>query len=178
MVHVRNGMENLRLHRWNLEPRQLPIHNLYEWDTCIQRLWCKIFAVKLGADKDLLFSFEEKKNVDNRRKQAVKGICQINSSCCLWRVASSSPRYPREPTASPRRSAAASSSRSWRGSTIFTSAASYTSISSPRQALPHRFKGTVLRDKFRKCWRILVDLGLNKGRGWVLNFSEAPLIFN
>jgi hypothetical protein len=39
-------------------------------------------------------------------------------------------------------------------------------------------KGTVLRDRFRKCWRILIDLGLNKGRGWVLNFSEAPLIFN
>ena len=34
-------------------------------------------------------------------------------------------------------------------------------------------KGTVLRDRFRK----LTDLGLNKGRGWFLNFSEAPLIF-
>ncbi len=45
---------------------------------------------------------------------------------------------------------------------------------------PHRFatlKGTVLRDRFRKCWRKLTDLGLNKGRGWFLNFSEAPLIF-
>ncbi len=39
------------------------------------------------------------------------------------------------------------------------------------------FKGTVLRDRFRKCWRKLTDLGLNKGRGWFLNFSEGPLIF-
>ncbi len=37
-------------------------------------------------------------------------------------------------------------------------------------------KGTVLRDRFRKCWRKLIDLGLNKGRGWFLNFSEAHLI--
>jgi hypothetical protein len=39
------------------------------------------------------------------------------------------------------------------------------------------FKGTVSRDRFRKCLRKLTDLGLNKGRGWFLNFSEAPLIF-
>ncbi len=39
------------------------------------------------------------------------------------------------------------------------------------------FKGTVFRDRFRKCWRKLTDLGLNKGRGWFLNFSEAPPIF-
>ncbi len=39
------------------------------------------------------------------------------------------------------------------------------------------FQGTVLRDRFKKCWRKLTDLGLNKGRGWFLNFSEAPLIF-
>ncbi len=39
-------------------------------------------------------------------------------------------------------------------------------------------KGTVLRDRFRKCWVKLTDLGLNKGRSWLLNFSEAPLIFN
>jgi hypothetical protein len=39
-------------------------------------------------------------------------------------------------------------------------------------------KGTVLRDRFRKCWRKLIDLGLNKGRGRFLNFSEAPLIFS
>ncbi len=38
-------------------------------------------------------------------------------------------------------------------------------------------KGTVLRDRFQKVWRKLTDLGLNKGRGWFLNFSEAPLIF-
>ncbi len=38
-------------------------------------------------------------------------------------------------------------------------------------------KGTVLRDRFQKCGRKLTDLGLNKGRGWFLNFSEAPLIF-
>ncbi len=40
-----------------------------------------------------------------------------------------------------------------------------------------RLKGTVLWDRFRKCWRKLKDLGLNKGRGWFLNFSEAPLFF-
>jgi len=39
------------------------------------------------------------------------------------------------------------------------------------------FKGTVLRDRFQKCRRKLADLGLNKGRGWFLNISEAPLIF-
>ncbi len=33
------------------------------------------------------------------------------------------------------------------------------------------FTGTVLRDRFRKCWRKLTDLGLNQGRGWFLNFS-------
>ncbi len=38
--------------------------------------------------------------------------------------------------------------------------------------------GTVLWDRFRKCWRKLIDLGLNKGRGWFLNFSKAPLIFS
>ncbi len=37
------------------------------------------------------------------------------------------------------------------------------------------FKGTVLRDRLRKSWRKLTDLGLNKGHGWFLNFSEAPL---
>jgi hypothetical protein len=41
-----------------------------------------------------------------------------------------------------------------------------------------RFKGTVLRDRFRKCWRKLTDLGLNKGHGWFLNFLEVPLIFS
>jgi hypothetical protein len=40
------------------------------------------------------------------------------------------------------------------------------------------FKGTVLRDRFRKCWRKWTDLGPNKGRVWFLNFLEAPLIFN
>ncbi len=40
----------------------------------------------------------------------------------------------------------------------------------------YTFKGTVLWDRFRKCWR-KIDLGLNKGRGWFLNFSKAPLIF-
>ncbi len=44
-------------------------------------------------------------------------------------------------------------------------------------SLIQRLKGTVLRDRFRKCWRKLTDLGLNKDRGWFLNFSEAPLIF-
>ncbi len=41
-----------------------------------------------------------------------------------------------------------------------------------------KVKGTVLRDRFRKCWRKWTDLGLNKGRVWFLNFLEAPLIFN
>ncbi len=39
-----------------------------------------------------------------------------------------------------------------------------------------QFKGTVFRDRFWKCWHKLTDLGLNKGRVWFLNFSEAPLI--
>ncbi len=42
------------------------------------------------------------------------------------------------------------------------------------------FLGLFERDcltRFRKYWRKLTDLGLNKGRGWFLNFSEAPLIF-
>jgi hypothetical protein len=42
----------------------------------------------------------------------------------------------------------------------------------------HDFKGTVLRDRFQKCRRKLTDLGLNKGRGWFFNFSEAPLSFS
>ncbi len=39
-------------------------------------------------------------------------------------------------------------------------------------------KGTVSWDRFQKCWRKWADLVLNKGRGWFLNFSEAPLIFS
>jgi hypothetical protein len=39
-------------------------------------------------------------------------------------------------------------------------------------------KGTVAWDRFRQCWRKLTDVGLNKGRGWFFNFSEAPLIFS
>ncbi len=39
-------------------------------------------------------------------------------------------------------------------------------------------KGTLSWDRFRQCWRKLTDVGLNKGRGWFLNFSEAPLIFS
>ncbi len=35
----------------------------------------------------------------------------------------------------------------------------------PQSSFPV-FKRTVLRDRFRKCWRKLADLGLNKGRGW------------
>ena len=38
------------------------------------------------------------------------------------------------------------------------------------------FKGTVLRDRFRKCWRKLTDLGLTKSRGWILNFLQAPIL--
>ncbi len=39
-------------------------------------------------------------------------------------------------------------------------------------------KGTVSWDRFKKCWWKWTDLGLNKGRGWVLNFLETPLIFS
>ncbi len=39
-------------------------------------------------------------------------------------------------------------------------------------------KGIVSWDRFGKCWRKLTDLGLNKARGWFLNFSDAPLIFS
>ncbi len=39
-------------------------------------------------------------------------------------------------------------------------------------------KGIVSWDRFQKCWRKWTDLGLNKGRGWFLNFSETPLIFS
>ncbi len=42
----------------------------------------------------------------------------------------------------------------------------------------YEFKGTVSWDRFQKCWRKWTDLGLNKGRGWFLNFSKTPLIFN
>ncbi len=38
--------------------------------------------------------------------------------------------------------------------------------------------GTVSWDRFQKCCRKWTDLGLNKGRGWFLNFSEAALIFS
>jgi hypothetical protein len=48
---------------------------------------------------------------------------------------------------------------------------------SSKELFEQRIKGTVLRDRFRKCCQKLTDLGLNKGRGWFLNFSEAPLIF-
>ncbi len=40
------------------------------------------------------------------------------------------------------------------------------------------FKGTVSFDRFQKGGRKRKDLGLNKGRGWFLNFSEAPLILS
>jgi hypothetical protein len=39
-------------------------------------------------------------------------------------------------------------------------------------------KGTVAWDRFRQYCQKLTDVGLNKGRGWFLNFSEAPLIFS
>jgi hypothetical protein len=34
-----------------------------------------------------------------------------------------------------------------------------------------------IKPKSRKAYEKLTDLGLNKGRGWFLNFSDAPLIF-
>ncbi len=40
------------------------------------------------------------------------------------------------------------------------------------------FKGTVAWDRFRQYCQKLTDAGLNKGRDWFLNFSEAPLIFS
>jgi hypothetical protein len=39
-------------------------------------------------------------------------------------------------------------------------------------------KGTVSWDRFQKCCRKWTDLGLNKGRGWFFNFSEAALIYS
>jgi hypothetical protein len=42
----------------------------------------------------------------------------------------------------------------------------------------NNLKGTVSWDRFQKCWRKWTELGLNKGRGWFLNFLETPLIFN
>jgi hypothetical protein len=42
----------------------------------------------------------------------------------------------------------------------------------------YKLKGTVSWDRFQKCWRKVTDLGLNKGRGWFLNFSDSPLIFS
>ena len=40
------------------------------------------------------------------------------------------------------------------------------------------FKGTVLRDRFLKCWKKLTDLGLNKCRGWFfLNFRRYLWFF-
>ena len=38
-------------------------------------------------------------------------------------------------------------------------------------------KGNVSWDRFQKCGKKFTELGLNTGRGWCLNFSEAPLIF-
>jgi hypothetical protein len=32
-------------------------------------------------------------------------------------------------------------------------------------------------DRFKKFWQNLTEIGLNKGRRWLLKFSEAPLIF-
>ena len=65
----------------------------------------------------------------------LKNAIKLNhlADCYVCRVGSSSLRYRWAPTASQRRSAAGSSSRSWRGSTTFTSAALSTSISSHRQ---------------------------------------------
>jgi hypothetical protein len=48
----------------------------------------------------------------------------------------------------------------------------------PARMINCTFKGTVLRDIFRKCWRKCTDLGLNKGRGWFFNVSDASLIFS
>jgi hypothetical protein len=39
-------------------------------------------------------------------------------------------------------------------------------------------QGTVLRDRFRNCGLKLTDLlGINKGRGWFLNFLEGTSDF-
>ncbi len=39
------------------------------------------------------------------------------------------------------------------------------------------FKGLSSEIDFENVDEKLTDLGLNKGRGWFLNFSQAPLIF-
>ncbi len=38
------------------------------------------------------------------------------------------------------------------------------------------FKGTVSWDRFQNFWQKFTELGLTKGRGWFLNFLEAPVI--
>ncbi len=40
-----------------------------------------------------------------------------------------------------------------------------------------QFKGTVLWDRFIKCCRKLMDLGLNKGRGWFFKFFKGTSDF-
>ncbi len=42
---------------------------------------------------------------------------------------------------------------------------------------PGTLKGLSYEIDFENVDENLKDLGLNKGRGWFLNFSEAPLIF-
>ncbi len=37
-------------------------------------------------------------------------------------------------------------------------------------------KGTVSWDRFQNFWQKFTELGLTKGRGWFLNFLEAPMI--
>ncbi len=47
-----------------------------------------------------------------------------------------------------------------------------------QRALSKRhLKGLSYEIDFENVDKKLTDLGLNKGRGWFLNFSEAPLIF-
>ncbi len=44
--------------------------------------------------------------------------------------------------------------------------------------LNQAFKGTVAWDRFRQYCQKFTDVGLNEGRGWFLNFLEAPMIFS
>ncbi len=39
-------------------------------------------------------------------------------------------------------------------------------------------KGTVSWDRFKKLWQKFTELGLNKARGWFLNFFAASMILN
>ncbi len=39
-------------------------------------------------------------------------------------------------------------------------------------------KGTVSRDRLNKFWHQFKEIGLTKGRGWILNFLGAPMVLH